>query len=146
MTASSPLSIAHHFARLEDPRAPRTRRHKLSDLLVIALCATLADCDSWYEVEDFGRDKAGWLATFLELPNGIPSHDTFNRVFAALEPRAFQDCFSGWINAVCAALDFKGYQIDGKAQRGSADKGKGLGCLHTVSVWADEHGLSLAQL
>jgi len=146
MTTPAPLSIAHHFAALVDPRVQRAQQHKLSDILVIALCATLADCDSWYEIEDFGNDKIDWLRSFLELPNGIPSHDTFNRVFAALDPQAFQDCFTGWINAVCAALAVKGYQIDGKAQRGSADRAKGLNCLQTVSVWANEHSLSLGQV
>lgn len=146
MSDPAPLSIAHHFAELKDPRVSRTRQHKLSDILVIALCATLADCDSFYEIEDFGHDKFDWLSTFLELPNGIPSHDTFNRVFAALDPQQFQNCFTDWINAVCARLDIKGYQVDGKSHRGSRDSGKGIGCLHTVSVWADEHGLSLAQL
>ena len=146
MTPPASLSIAHHFAALADPRAPHAQRHKLSDILVIALCATLADCDSWYEIEDFGNDKIDWFRGFLELPNGIPSHDTFNRVFAALDPQTFQDCFTGWINAVCAGLAIKGYQIDGKAQRGSADSAKGLRCLHTVSVWANEHSLSLGQV
>src|SRR5262249_5716967 len=121
-------------------------RHKLSDILVIALCATLADCDSFYDMEDFGNDKIDWLRTFLELPNGIPSHDTFNRVFSALDPAAFQGCFTNWINAVCAGLRLKGYQVDGKCHRGSGDDGKGLGPLHTVSVWADENGLCLAQV
>jgi predicted transposase YbfD/YdcC len=143
---TTPLSIAHHFAHLQDPRVRRAQQHKLSDILVLALCATLADCDSWYEIEDFGNDKIDWFRSFLELPNGIPSHDTFNRVFAALDPQAFQDCFTDWINAVCAGLEVKGYQIDGKAQRGSADRAKGLSCLHTVSVWANEHSLSLGQV
>ena len=146
MTPLASLSIAHHFASLEDPRAPRAQQHKLSDILVIALCATLADCDSWYEIEDFGNDKIDWFRGFLELPNGIPSHDTFNRVFAALDPQAFQDCFTDWINAVCVGLAVKGYQIDGKAQRGSVDRTRGVSCLHTVSVWANEHSLSLGQV
>jgi len=146
MTTPASLSIAHHFAALQDPRVQRAQQHKLADILVIALCATLADCDSWYEIEDFGKDKIDWFRSFLELPNGIPSHDTFNRVFATLDPQAFQDCFTDWINAVCAALIVKGYQIDGKAQRGSADRAGGLSCLQTVSVWANEHSLSLGQV
>src|SRR5262249_46727582 len=131
---------------LAAPRVQRAQQHKLTDILVIALCATLADCDSWYEIEDFGNDKIDWFRSFLELPNGVPSHDTFNRVFAALDPQAFQDCFTDWINAVCARLAVKGYQIDGKAERGSAARVKGLSCLQTVSVWANEHGLSLGQV
>src|SRR5262245_18353475 len=108
-----------------DPRVERTRKHKLQDVLVIALCAVIADADSCYDIEAFGRAKRDWLSGFLELPNGIPSHDTFNRVFAAIDPEQFQRCFTNWINAVCARLHEKGYQIDGKAQRGSAEPAKG---------------------
>jgi predicted transposase YbfD/YdcC len=143
--AANPLSITHHFATLTDPRDHRARKHELTDILVIALCATLAGADSWPDIAEFGNDKADFFGRFLKLPNGIPSHDTFRRVFIALNPVAFQNCFTGWINAVAACLDFKHFAIDGKSSRGSADKALGLGCLHTVSVWAVEHGICFAQ-
>src|SRR4051794_21927874 len=94
------LSIAHHFADLPDPRVDRTKKHLLGDILVIALCATIAGADSWEEVERFGRAKHGWLRTFLGLPKGIPSHDTFYRAFARLDPRRFGECIAGWMAAV----------------------------------------------
>jgi predicted transposase YbfD/YdcC len=137
------LSLLTHFAALKDPRVKRTRRHELSDILVIAFCAVLGGADSWCAVETFGKAKLEWFNRFLKLPNGIPSHDTFSRVFAALDPIAFQNCFTAWINAVTIPLGLKRYQIDGKSLRGTNE---GLGCLHTVSVWADEIGISLGQV
>ena len=146
MSESTPsISVLHHFATLTDPRDHRARKHQLSDVLVIALCATLAGAESWPDIEEFGNAKKSFFTGFLKLPNGIPSHDTFNRVFAALDPVAFQDSFTSWISAVAARLDFKHFAVDGKSSRGTADKAAGLGCLHTVSVWAHEHGLCFAQ-
>jgi hypothetical protein len=139
------LSIARHFAALPDPRVDRTKRHKLQDILVIALCAVPGGGDSFDDMEEFGNAKRAWFERFLELPNGVPSHDTFNRVFAALNPRAFQDCFVGWMNAVCERCGLRGVQIDGKAVRGTAGKNALRGCLHLVSVWAQENGLTLGQ-
>jgi|SRR6516164_3512146 len=141
-----PLDIAHHFANVPDPRHRAFRdRHRLADILVIALSAVLSGARSWDAIADFGLTKEAWLRSIgLELPNGIPSHDTFNRIFAALDPRAFQHCFSSWINAACHALGFRHIPIDGKAVRGSA--GPDGTCLHLVSAWAAEHRLSLAQV
>lgn len=142
---ANPLSIVHHFASLTDPRDHCARKHELTDILVIALCAILSGAESWPDIEEFGNAKEDFFKRFLKLTNGIPSHDTFRRVFAALNPVAFQACFTSWINAVAAHLDFNHFAIDGKASRGSADKTLGLGCLHTVTVWAVEHGLCFAQ-
>src|SRR5689334_17699021 len=100
------LDIAHHFANVPDPRHPAFRdRHLLSDVLVIAFSAVLSGAGSWDAIAEFGLSKVAWLRSIgLALPNGIPSHDTFNRVFAALDPSAFQDAFTSWINSVCSAL------------------------------------------
>jgi len=144
--APAPLDIAHHFAGLPDPRHPAFRgRHRLGDILVIALSAVLSGADSWDAIAAFGAAKQAWLRSLgLELPHGTPSHDTFNRLFAALDPLAFQDCFTSWINAACDALGLRHVPVDGKALRGSA--GPGGTCLHLVSAWAAERRLSLAQV
>jgi predicted transposase YbfD/YdcC len=140
------LSLLNHFGRLPDPRTSHTCLHLLTDILVIGLCAVLGGADSWEDIALFGRSKKDWFARFLELPNGIPSHDTFNRLFADLDPVAFQECFVSWMNAACGRLGLKRLQIDGKSLRGSRDDKKKLGCLHTVSLWAAETGLTLGQV
>ena len=144
--AQAPLDIAHHFANVPDPRHRSFRkRHRLVDILVIALSAVLSGARSWDAIADFGRSKRDWFRSLgLELPNGVPSHDTFNRIFAALDPVAFQESFTSWINAVCDALGFYHLPIDGKAVRGSA--GPDGTCLHLVSAWVAQRRLSLAQV
>jgi predicted transposase YbfD/YdcC len=144
--APAPLDIAHHFAALPDPRHPAFQDyHRLGDLLVIALCAILSGARSWDAIARFGRSKETWLRSLgLTLPNGPPAHDTFNRVFAAVDPLAFQHCFTSWINAVCDTLGFVHIPIDGKTVRGS--RGPDGTALHLVSAWAAEHRLSLAQV
>jgi predicted transposase YbfD/YdcC len=145
-SADADLSLLHHFGSLPDPRTSHTCRHLLSDVLVIALCAVLGGADTWDDIALFGNAKKDWLGRFLSLQNGIPSHDTFNRVFAALDPQAFQDCFVSWMNAVCRRLGLKCTQIDGKSARGSRGGKNKLGCLHTVSLWAAQTGLTLGQV
>ena len=138
------VSLARYFAGLPDPRIDRTKKHALGDILVIALAATIAGADSWEEVERFGRAKRDWLNGFLALPNGIPSHDTFYRVFARLDPREFGKCVAAWMAAVCAAAGLRHIAIDGKAVR-SAPRDTFSGCLHLVSAWAAENRLILGQ-
>ena len=138
------VSIARHFAGLPDPRVDRTKKHSLGDILVIALCAVVCGADSWEEVEAFGHARHSWLKRFLALPNGIPSHDTFYRVFARLDPEKFGACVAGWMGAVCEAAGLRHIAIDGKAVR-SAPRGTFSGCLHLVSAWAAEHRLILGQ-
>jgi predicted transposase YbfD/YdcC len=144
--APVPVDLPGHFANLPDPRHPAFRdRHLLGDILTIALCAVLSGARSWEAIARFGRSKREWLrALGLKLPNGVPSHDTFNRVFAALSPRAFQDCFHSWICSVCESLDIRHVCVDGKAVRGS--RGPDGTCLHLVSAWAAEGRLTLAQV
>ena len=122
----------------------RTKKHPLGDIMVVALCAVVCGADSWEEVEAFGEAKADWLKTFLALPNGIPSHDTFYRVFSRLDPQAFGKCVAGWMAGVCEVAGLRHIAIDGKAVR-SASKGTFSGCLHLVSAWAAENRLSLGQ-
>jgi predicted transposase YbfD/YdcC len=144
--SATPLDIAHHFRDLPDPRHPAFRdHHLLGDILVVALCAVLSGADSWEDIAAFGRTKEPWLRGLgLRLPNGIPAHDTFNRVFGDLDPDAFQACFTAWINAICGPLGFCHIPIDGKSVRGA--RGPDGTCLHLVSAWASEHRLSLAQV
>lgn len=101
---SQDVSIARYFADLTDPRIDRTEKHALGDILVIAMRAIIAGADSWEEVEQFGVAKRDWLRTFLTLPNGVPSHDTFYRVFARLDPDKFGACVARWTGAVCEAV------------------------------------------
>src|SRR5262245_49742505 len=130
---SAALDIAHHFADLPDPRHPAFRdRHILSDVLVIGLSAVLSGAESWDTIAEFGRSKEGWLRSLgLKLPNGILSHDTFNRIFSGLDPLAFQDAFRCWIDAVCGSLGLCHIPIDGKTLRGT--RGPDGTCLHLVS-------------
>ncbi len=138
------MSIARHFADLPDPRIDRTKKHALGDILVIALCAVIAGADSWEEVETFGEARQDWLRGFLALPNGIPSHDTFYRVFARLDPAAFGKCVADWMAGACEAAGLRHVAVDGKAAR-SAPRGTFSGCLHLVSAWAAENRLILGQ-
>ena len=128
------VTIAEHFGSLTDPRIERTKLHKLIDILVIAICAAICSCDNWEDVAEFGKAKKGWFETFLELPNGIPSHDTFNRVFARLDPVEFRNCFLEWMSAVSELLGGQVIALDGKVLRRSHDHGVGKGAIDMVSA------------
>jgi predicted transposase YbfD/YdcC len=143
--AAPPLSLLHHFADLDDPRADHTKRHDLLDIVALTVCAVVSGADAWTEVETYGLQKQPWLETFLALPNGIPSHDTLGRVFAALDPAAFQRCFVGWMRAVVNASRGRLVAIDGKALRHSFDTARGKSALHLVSAWASANHLLLGQ-
>ena len=146
MTADRELTLAHHFAELTDPRIDRSKLHELLDIVAIAICAVVAGAESWDDIEDFGHAKHAWLGTFLDLPNGIPSHDTFRRVFERLDPDEFQRCFLGWIEAVHEATERQVIAIDGKTLRRSFDRAKGQSALHMVHAWATANHLLLGQL
>lgn len=139
-------SIDKHFGNLEDPRVDRTKLHKLLDVLVIAICAVICGADNWEEVELFGEAKEAWFKTFLELPNGIPSHDTFWRVFAKLNPEQFQQSFVSWISSVSEVTHGQVIAIDGKTLRRSHDKALGRGAIDMVSAWAAANHLVLGQV
>ena len=145
MDATPWISIAPQFARLTDPRVARTRVHRLGDLVTIALCAILCGADDWVAVETFGRSKEAWLRTFLALPGGIPSHDTFGRVFARLNPTEFQQCFVAWVQALVGELPGQVVAVDGKTLRRSADRAHGRDAVHLVSAWATASQLVLGQ-
>lgn len=133
------------FENLTDPRVERTRRHELFDLVVVALCGTIAGGDSWADIERFGNERLPWLRTFLTLANGIPSHDTFGRVFARLDPAQLVACIQQWLDEIGREIG-KHIAIDGKTLRGSFDKAAGKNPLHLVSAWACEARLTLGQV
>ena len=140
----SVASIKQHFRRLRDPRVQGRTKHLLIDLLVLALCGVIANCDDWPDIVLFAQKRESWFRRFLALPGGIPSHDTFERVFAALNPRALEACCLAWLRAVAGLAGVEHIAIDGKSLRGSAN-GK-LGALHVVSAWATKAQVSLGQV
>ena len=146
MAADPQLSFAHHFADLSDPRIDRSRLHELLDIVAVAICAVVAGAESWDDIEDFGHAKHGWLRAFLALPNGIPSHDTFRRVFERLDPEEFQRCSLGWVQALHEATQRQVVAIDGKTLRRSFDKARGKSALHLVHAWATANHLLLGQI
>jgi predicted transposase YbfD/YdcC len=144
MTQRQSPSIVEHFSIIQDPRIDRTKEHKLLDIIVIALCGVISGADGWYEVEEFGNEKIDWLKTFLELNNGIPSHDTFGRVFAAINPEEFKKGFASWIEAISARIQGV-VAIDGKTVRRSHDTKSGKAAIHMVSAWAANNRIVLGQ-
>ena len=137
----SPLK---YFAALKDPRVERTREHLLEEILLIAIAAILSGANGWNEIENYGKAKIDWLRTFLTLPSGIPSHDTFNRVFAALDPGELEKGFVAWVSSIARLTAGEVVSIDGKALKGSRKAGS-KGLVHMVSAWANANNLVLAQ-
>jgi predicted transposase YbfD/YdcC len=140
-----PPSIAFHFAHVHDPRIDRGKRHVLIDVMTIAILAVICGADSWVGVVQFGKAKETWLKAFLALPNGIPSHDTFGRVFSLLDPEQFAKGFMDWIATLRTFLPFEVIAVDGKTVRGSFDKASGVSAIHMVSAWACRNGILLGQ-
>ena len=140
----APLNIKQHFRRIKDPRINRHKRHQLLDIIVIALCAVVCGAKDWQQVETFGKQRLAWFRRFFRLANGIPSHDTFERVFDRIDPQAFHQGFQQWVAVLAEKLTIKHIAIDGKTLCGSGSSK--LGPLHLVSAWATEHHLSLGQV
>jgi len=137
--------IAHHFGNIKDPRSSN-KRHNLSDIIVITISAVIAGAESWENIEEFGKAKNDWLSGVLELPHGIPSHDTISRVFAMIDPAEFRESFAGWIQAVSDIALGEVVPIDGKTLRRSYDKDSDKAAIHMVSAWASANGIVLGQV
>lgn len=137
--------MASHFGEIEDPRIDRTKDHKLIDIITIAICAVICGAETWVAVQTYGHAKHDWLKQFLELPNGIPSHDTFGRVFGLLNPDKFQECFLNWIKSISKLTQGEVVAIDGKTLRHSYDTGGNQAAIHMVNAWATNNRLVLGQ-
>lgn len=138
-------SLTEHFALLEDPRAEHLTDHKLIDIIMIAICAVICGAETWTDIELFGNERFDWLRQFLELENGIPSHDTFGRVFAGIDTEQFQVCFASWVQAVFHATKGQVIAVDGKQARRSHDRTNGKHAIHVISAWATANHLVLGQ-
>jgi len=138
-------SLETIFAQVEDPRIERTKLHRLRDIIIIAICGVICGADGWVAIEEFGKAKEAFFTELLDVPNGIPSHDTFGRVFALLDPKQFEASFFQWVQGISSTI--KGViAIDGKTSRRTHDQRAGKKALHVVSAWAVENRLVLAQL
>jgi predicted transposase YbfD/YdcC len=138
-------SIGDHFAAVPDPRVDRTKRHKLQDILVIAVCGVICGAEHWTHVELFGKINEAWFRTFLDLPNGIPSHDTLGRVFAVLDPDAFEAVVQAFVADLAGSRRGKHIALDGKTLRGSFNQASAKGPLHMVSAWVHENHVAFGQ-
>jgi predicted transposase YbfD/YdcC len=140
------LAICQHFRNLQDPRRDHLKRHLLIDIVTIAICGVISGADTWVDMETFATNRHEWLSQFLRLPNGIPSHDTIERVFSLIHPRSLQRCVLSWLRPVAEALDIKHIAIDGKTLRNSVKSSSPHQYLHLVSAWASEARLTLGQV
>lgn len=141
----SAQKLVKYFSVIEDVRCAGKVVHELIDVLVIAVCAVISGAESWVDMALYGRSKTEWLSSFLKLPHGIPSHDTFRRVFMLIDPEAFEAAFTTWAQSFAKSIEREVVAIDGKTVRRSFDRGHEQGPIHIVSAWACEQGLSLGQ-
>lgn len=146
MEQGQAIAIGEHFSEVKDPRIERTKRHQLLDIIIIAICGAICGADSWVAMEEYGNAKIRWLRSLLQLPNGIPSHDTFGRVFARLDPEDFQRCFLNWVEIVNEISGGQVVALDGKRLRRSHDRPLGKDAIRMVSAWASENRLVLGQV
>ena len=138
--------IGVYFATVQDPRRDEGKRHILLEIIIMALCAIICHANNWSEVEEFAQTKADWLAQFLTLPHGIPTHYTFRRVFAALDPEQVQTGFIKWVEKVEEVTEGEVVTLDGKTLRGTFDTGGKKGAIHMVNAWTSHNNLVLGQL
>jgi predicted transposase YbfD/YdcC len=138
-------SLMEHLEGIKDPRRDYLKEHKMGSIIFITMAAVICGAQSWYDIENYGKAKELWLKQWLELPNGIPSHDTFNRFFSALEPGELERCFLEWVKEVAKLTEGEVVSIDGKSIRGTAER-NGKGFVHMVSAWASKNGLILGQV
>ena len=139
-------SIMDYFGGIPDPREASGRRHRLDDILTIAICAVICGADDWTDIALFGNSKKEWFATFLDLPHGVPSHDTFGRVFAALDAEALEGCFLSWIKALVQGSKGRLIAIDGKTLRRSFDRANKKAAIHMISAWSSANALAFGQV
>ena len=139
------FSIGQHFANIDDPRRYNIR-HNLIDIITISICAITCGAQNWVDVEQYGKSKHDWLKQFLQLPNGIPSHDTFSRVFSMLEPGQFHEAFTNWCQCIRNLFNKEHIAIDGKTARASHDKSRDKSAIHVVSAWSVQNGIVLGQV
>lgn len=140
------VSIAKHFSNITDKRVENRTLHKLTDIIVISICAVICGADGWTDIAEYGKAKYDWLKNILELANGIPSHDTFGRVFSVINPHEFEKCFVSWINSICDVTGGQVVAIDGKTLRRSYDKSSNKAAIHMVSAWASNNSVTLGQV
>ncbi len=146
MLDTTPSTIRDHFVTISDPRMEGKTDYRLIDIIAITICAVICGANHWTEVEEYGQTKYDWLKTFLELPEGIPSHDTFGRVFSLLLPEEFERCFLSWIQSVFKFTGGQVVPIDGKTLRHSYDRSSNKAAIHIVSAWASENRISLGEV
>lgn len=146
MSTPSSASIFQHVASVEDPRINRQKKHPLQDIFFITLCAVISGADNWVMIEAFGKSKEAWFMEQLDLKHGIPSHDTFGDVFAAIDTEAFSACFSRWVADLANLTLGEVVAIDGKTVRRSLDKASGKSAIHRVSAWAQQNSWVLGQV
>jgi predicted transposase YbfD/YdcC len=146
MTDTLLAGIHEHFGTIDDPGIDRTKQHALLDIIVIAICAVVCGAEHWPDIEAFGKAKKDWLQKYLDLPNGIPSHDTFRRVFMRMNPEQFQTSFLNWVQAVMQVTHGQVVVIDGKKLRRSHDGLLGKSAIGMVSAWATDNRLVLGQV
>ena len=139
------ISLISIVEKVDDPRINRTKKHNIVDILMISICAAMCGMTGWEEIQTFGEAWIKWFKKFLILPNGIPSHDTFRRVFERIDPKQLEQVLIDWSNTLNACLEGKVIAIDGKTLRSSCDKSKGISALHTISAWVAEDKLVLGQ-
>lgn len=145
MEDNEPRDLERLFAQVEDPRIERTKLHRLRDIIILAICGVICGAEGWVEIEEFGKAKEAFFTTWLDLPNGIPFHDTFGRVFALIDPKQFEASFVQWAQGISKTVQGV-VAIDGKTLRRSHDRSAGKKALHPFLAWAVENRLVLAQL